>query len=168
MKIKVPAYTLEHNMTDNEKVFCAFMGFISSNYSVNHVRYFMYSDDIKHILAHTKEHKSKNRVSTLDYKNQNWTKELDTIREVFNIGFINSHTWSVEFKTAEPKYISRNGKYILKETDIEDLNAIKCYYYLVGRLSGTEQIIDDGVKIETKYTHQTTVLHRCFEDHFMI
>ena len=168
MKIKVPAYTLEHDMTDNEKVFCALMAFISSNYSVNHVRYFMYADDIKHILGHTKKHKSKDRLVTLEYKNQNWGEQLNTIRKLFKIGFISTQTWSVEFRRAKPEYISRNGKYILEENDIKDLDAIKVYYYLVGRLSGTEEIINEGMEISDKYTHETTVLHKCFNDNFML
>ena len=168
MKIKVPAFTLQEELTDNEKVFCAFIAYLSVNYSMNDIRYFMYADDIKHILGHTHKHKSKNRVVSSDYKNQNWSNELGTIRKLFKIGFINTQTYAVEVRKPDDKYLARNGKYILKETFIKDINAIKCYYYLVGRLSGTEEIVNDGVKIEDKYTHQTTVLERCFQDNFMI
>ena len=166
MKIKVLEYTLEDDLTDHEKVFSCFMAYMQGNHESKNVRYYMYSDDIKHILGHIKPHLSQPRTVAQEYKLHKGL--LDNIQKSFKIGMVNDATWTVEFIQPDDKYKAGNGKMNIVETDIQDIEAIKVYYYLMGRLSGTETILNDGIEMREGNSAKTTVLHSFFKNHAMI
>ena len=166
MKIKVLEYTLQQSLTDHEKVFSSFMGYLDRFHETKDVRFYMSSNDIKHILGHVKPHASKPRKVTQEYKlRMPW---LDNISKSFKIGMAASSTWFLEFRECSPKYKSQNGMYNLVDTEITDIEAIKVYYYLMGRISATESIVADGIKIFDGNATRATTLHPFYKDHAMI
>ena len=166
MKIKVLEYTLEQSMTDHEKVFSSFMGYLDRFHETKDVRFYMSSNDIKHILGHVKPHASKPRMITEEYKLRNpW---LDTISKSFKIGTASASTWFVEFRDCPREYKSQNGSFNLVDTEITDVEAIKVYYYLMGRISGPESIVADGIKIYDGNATRSNQLHPFFKDHALI
>lgn len=169
MKIKVPEYVLKYNLTDHELVFCSFMGWAGRR-GAKKVRWYMYSDDIKHILGHVKEHKSFNKLSASEYNaatSPEAMEKLKNIKQVFNIGMLGFHTYTVDFNAPEDAW-NKNGSIRYTEVEINSLDAIKIYYYLVGRISSNEELIQDGTKIENEHARKTTVLAKFFDEHFMI
>ena len=168
MKIKVPTYVLKHKLTDNEKLFCALMTFFASTEGWVKARYYIYSNDIKHILGHVRPHPRLNRLSAEEYRGIEYGSQLDTIEKIFRIGFFTTQIWGVEFIDPGFEYKAANGQLLQSETDIEDIEVIKLYYYLIGRLSGTESIINKGISIKDDINTDARALHRFFEDHFML
>ena len=166
MKIKVLEFTLEADLTDHEKVFSCFMGYLNKCHETKDVRFYMSSHDIKHILGHIKPHASKTRKITEEYKLRNpW---LDNISKAFKIGMASSSTWFLEFRECPPEYKSQNGSMNIVDTEITDIEAIKVYYYLMGRLSSPESIVADGIKIYDGNSTRATQLHPFFKDHALI
>ena len=173
MKIKMLATGSQYNLNDYEKLFFFFMGFLQNKRATKDVRFYMYSDDIKHILGLVKPHKSKPIMVAEELKLTNHPI-FKNIKKVFRIGVVNTHQWFIQYRRDinTDKYISNNGHWKIVETEITDINVIKLYYYLVGRLSGTEDIVDDNVEIKESSINMTPllsqVLHPFFREHFMI
>jgi hypothetical protein len=166
MKIKVLEYTLEAELTDYEKVFSCFMAYLNRFHETKDVRFYMSSNDIKHILGHTKPHASKTRKITEEYKLRNpW---LDNISKAFKLGMASSSTWFLEFRECPPEYKSQNGMWNIVDAEITDVEAIKVYYYLMGRLSATESIVSNGIKIFDGNATTSSTLHPFFKDHALI
>jgi hypothetical protein len=166
MKIKVLEYTLESTLTDHEKVFINFMAYLNRFHETKGVRFYMSSHDIKHILGHIKPHASKTRKITEEYKLRNpW---LDTLSKSFKIGMASSSTWFIEFRDCPAEYKSQNGMYNIVETEITDAEAIKVYYYLMGRLSAPESVVSKGIKIYDGNATTSSTLHPFFKDYALI
>ena len=168
MNIKVPAYALKHNLTDHELVFCSFMGYLGRRGAKN-VRFYMYSDDIKHLLGHVKPHKSLNEMVAEEYREQGAMSVayLEGITKVFKIGMPSYHTWSVDFNMPETEW-NRNGSIPYADAKITDIEAIKIYYYMVGRVSGNDIFSDKPLYFEEETSRHTTVLAKFFREHVMI
>tara|TARA_R110000822_G_scaffold301033_1_gene424659 strand:- start:1338 stop:1844 length:507 start_codon:yes stop_codon:yes gene_type:complete len=168
MKIKVPTYVLEHELTDHEKLFCGVMTFFASTEGWVKARYYMYSNDVKHILGHTRPHKKFPRLSAEEYKSNEYGSQLNNIEKLFRIGFFTTQRWGIEFIDPGFQYKAANGQLLQSEIEITDIEVIKLYYYIMGRMSGTESIINKGISIESEADVSTRALHRFFEDHAMI
>ena len=172
MKIKVPTYTLGYGLTDHELVFANLMLFFANDASgaFKGYRYYMRSDDIKHILGITYLQDKRNEMSAKALSNL--APEFDSIKRVFRLGAINFSQWFVQFPDNIPaEYISRNGRLMHTDIELKDLEAIKLYFYLAGRLSGTESIISESIKIldEKEATARvSSVMHPFFKEHTLI
>lgn len=170
MKIKVPEYVLKHDLTDHELVFCSFMGWAGRRGAKN-VRWYMHSDDIKHMLGHVVAGKSPNRKTSIEYHQPdapNTNVLLEGIRKVFTIGMPSYHTFTVDFNAPDDAW-NRNGSIRYAETEINSLEAIKIYYYIIGRISGSDDLIQDGAKFHpVQSTRKSTVVEKFFQEHFMI
>ncbi len=164
MKIQVPAYALKYNLNDYELLFCNFMAYLAKDVKYKDARYYMYADDIKHMLGYVVKDPSKNRMVPDCRRTHD---ALGIITRVFKFGIINESTFTVEF-IRRPEYNARNGHLNLEEVEITNLEVIKLYYYLVGRLTASD-IIDDNVTIERRKKSWTDyALKPFFREHFMI
>lgn len=168
MKIKVPEYVLKHDLTDQELVFCSFMGYLGRRGAKN-VRFYMYSDDIKHILGHVKMQARLPKKTAVEYSAHGGESggELTSIKKVFRIGMVSYHTWSVEFQAPALAW-NQNGSIKYDEVEINDLDAIKIYYYIVGRISGNDIMEEGEPVLSDKTTNKSTVLAPFFKYNFMI
>jgi len=164
MKIKVPAYALDYNLNDYELLFSCFMAFIAKEYGYKNIRYYMYADDVKHLLGFIDKNPTRN-VMVPDGRHTH--KSFGTITDVFRFGFITQDTFTVEF-IRRPEYEFRNGQIMIEEAEITDFEVIKLYYYMIGRLTA-EDIVDDEVKISRKKASwMDTAIKPFFREHFML
>ena len=170
MKIKVPTYCTAHNLTDRELVFANLMLFFAVQSGWKNYRYYMWSDDIKHILGITTNHPRRQALTSLSITNI--APQFDMLKKVFRIGSFNHPQWFVQFPDYLPDDMSAaNGALLKTEVEITDIEAIKVYYYLAGRLSGTETIIDKGrnqIDPRDATPDKSSVLHRFYREHLMI
>lgn len=164
MKIQVPAYALRYNLNDYELLFCNFMAYLSKDVKYKDARYYMYADDIKHMLGYVVKHPSKNKMVPDTRRTHD---ALGIITKVFKFGIINDCTYTVEF-IKRPEYEYRNGALKLVDVEITEVEVMKLYYYLVGRLT-SEDIIDDNTTIDrVKKSWTDYALKPFFREHFMI
>ena len=170
MKIKVPTYCAAHNLTDRELVFANLMLFIAVQSGWKDYRYYMWSDDIKHILGITTNHPRRQALTSLSITNI--APEFSGLKKVFQLGTFNNPQWFVQFPNFLPDDMTAaNGSLLKTEVEITDIEAIKVYYYLAGRLSGTETIIDTGrneIEPRDATPDKSSVLHRFYREHLMI
>ena len=168
MTIKVPAYVLKHNLTDHELVFSSFMGYLGRR-GAKHFRFYMYSDDIKHLLGHVKKHKSLDEMVAEEYREHGAMSDeyLENIKKVFHIGMPSYHKWSVSFNCPDDQW-NTNGSLPFADVEITNIEAIKVYYYMIGRVSGNNIISDEPIKFDDGTARHTTVLAKFFREHFMI
>ena len=170
MKITVPTYVTQQQLTDRELVFCNLMLFFAVQSGWKHYRYYMWSDDIKHILGITVPHKSRRAVTSSSISNI--APEFSGLKKVFQLGTFNNPQWFVQFpEFICNEYTARNGALLKTEVEITDIEAIKVYYYLAGRLSGTETIVDTGrneIDPREATPDKSSVLHRFYREHLMI
>ena len=170
MKIKVPTYCTANNLTDHELVFCNLMLFLAVSSGWKGYRYYMWSDDIKHILGITIPHPSRSAITAISLSNI--APQFTRLKKLFKIGTFNNPQWFVQFPDSLPdEMIAANGHLLKTEVEITDMEAIKVYYYLAGRLSGTEQIINSDIKRidpDLATPIKSSVLHSFYKDHMMI
>lgn len=168
MTIKVPTYVLKYGFNDHELVFSAFMLYLLAKEN-KHTKFYMWSDDIKRILGHTKKTNNKRlrRPVVEEYRERDGLAMgyLERVLKAFEIGFVDYHTWSVRY-IPHTEYEFRNGNIHNTDIEITDQKAINIYYYLVGRING-QNIIEKGrPKLGDNIAIKSTVVVPFFKKHF--
>lgn len=121
MKILVPINAVDNGLSDRELVLCnLLLSFIKEHGRM--VKYFIHTGDLKRILG---------KVNATYYD-----AILEGPRKVFHIGVLNSYTATIEF-IATNNNLHKNGAVITDYAEITDLDAIRLYYYLIGRQTGS-------------------------------
>lgn len=126
MKIILPAMASKYDdWTDNEKVLMSLFFHFYSLDGIRDTTYFVHSKDIRHILGILKA--------------ANPSKYLDNIRRVLRIGLLSWDVWSIQLMYDNDSK-SSNGRLLSYEDTITDLEAIKTFSYLAGRVSAPDII----------------------------
>ena len=135
MKILVPIDAVNNGLSDRELVLCNLMlSFMKDN--GRFVRYYIHTGDLKRILG---------KVNATFYDTI-----LEGPRKVFTIGILNSYTATIEYKTSKQN-IHKNGSIVTGYEEINDLDAIRLYYYLIGRQTGSQLVEDRPEKQKMLY-----------------
>lgn len=164
MILKVPTYTLNQELNDNEKVFCALMLFLSRAEGKKY-RYHFYAEDIKYMLGHLKE--KQGILGVEEYSLASIDIKLGKLRELFDISVLNYHTWGVSFPKDIPyEYMSSSGWIKWTEVVITDPFAIKVWCYLVGRASNGPIASEYAGKLYDKDSRKEKALHPFFHNDF--
>jgi len=142
MKILVPEYVKNHNLTDQELVFANLMLYLMKRFG-RKMRFYFHAEDVKRVLGLIKQTDNFGvrpiEISSADYIDN----YLGNIRKSFHIGIINYYTWIVETHNCPNEYMYDNGQLKVCEITIKDQKAIQMYYYLVGRIAGDDIIMKD-------------------------
>ena len=164
MKIKVPAKALKYDLNEYELLFTCFMAFIVKEYGYKDTRYYMYADDIKHILGQVYKHPSRRMMVPAQSRGH---EAFGKLTKLFNFGILTQTTYTVEF-IRDTEYEHRNGSLKLSEVEINDIEVIKRYYYLIGRVT-SEDLVDTNTIIDRRKNAWTDkAVKPFFREYFMI
>ena len=164
MKIKVPAKALEYNLNEFELLFSCFMAFIAKEYGYKDIRYYMYADDVKHILGAVYKHPTRRMMVPEQSRSH---EQLGNLTKLFRFGILSQTTYTVEF-IKDSDYEFRNGQLKLEEVEIEDIEVIKRYYYLIGRLTSEDLVDKEAIIDRPKSSWLDKAVKPFFREYFMI
>ena len=133
MKVKVPTIFQELNLSDRQSIFAELLYNLHKSYTGNWW-FVMHPKDIKIIL----------REDSIKYKLTNTflTKLFKGLIEFVEIG---DEQWLVRIATARPQRLPTF------EHELKDLDAIKVYCYMLGRLAAG--VVDDEFNVDVKTRH---------------
>jgi hypothetical protein len=124
MKIKVPYLASINNLNDRELVFAHFIYYQLRKHG-KATNFYMYGSDVRRLL--NKPTATGDHVDSI----------LERLRKVFKIGSLNLTTFRISF-IDNKETVATNGSIRVEEVTIENLDAIKIYFYLIGRVTGMD------------------------------
>ena len=131
LQIKIPAYALKYkDWNDHELVFLSFLYWVWRQPDINKsTQICMYVGDVMKIL---------NQYAV----KHGHIQALDNVRRVFKVGKLNNYTLSVRMSDDLKMALSSNGQITGAEVSLFDPGAIGIWYYLAGRCTDSEIIVD--------------------------
>ena len=144
MKITVPLLAKEYKLNDREMVFAHMIFYQLKKWGKNTV-FYMHGDDVRRLL-------DKSGASVGD-------GHLEGIRKVLRVAVLDRMTFRIGYLHDRRQISQGNGAMLPCTVEINDINAIKLYYYILGRVTGSDITTetDDNFKFfegENTYSKQ--------------
>lgn len=155
MQINVPEYTNAFDLNDDEKVLLSLVSYLQLKSKLfKPVTFVMHSYDVKRIL------------NILPVRNH--SLYIERVRKVLRIGMVSEGKWTVSLKVPDSGF-HQYGRVISGKTEITNLESIKRYAFVAGRLQDPS-LMEDFTHFaqgnERIQLHSRPILHEYFDEAF--